>query len=60
MLHEPQHAYTERTVTYLAAAQVKRIDDYRFATRKRSEAAAVRELLDLGLQAAARQGERAA
>ena len=44
--------YTERTVTFLSTAQTQAIDDYRFATRKRSAAAAIRELLDLGLEAA--------
>jgi hypothetical protein len=53
-----QRNLTERTVVMLAPEQVERIDDWRFATRKRSESAAIRELLDLGLQVAtAARGE---
>jgi hypothetical protein len=55
-----QHKLTERTVVFLAAEQVKRIDDFRFANRYPSEAAAVRKLLDLGLEATARQTQDAA
>ena len=47
-----ERTYTERTVVFLAPEQTKAIDDHRFATRKRSEAAAIRELLHLGLKAA--------
>jgi hypothetical protein len=39
--------------------QAKRIDEFRWANRERSPAAAVRKLLDLGL-AAAKQDEKAA
>jgi hypothetical protein len=58
--HNPERPrnFTERTVAFLAAEQVKAIDDYRFATRKRSEAAAIRELIDLGLAAARVEPER--
>jgi hypothetical protein len=55
-----QRNLTERTVVMLAPEQVERIDDWRFATRKRSESAAIRELIDLGLQAAARGEAQAA
>jgi hypothetical protein len=47
-----QRKLTERTVVFLAPEQVEQIDNHRWATRKRSEAAAIRELIDLGLKAA--------
>jgi len=44
----------------LADDQVERISTFRFENRIPSEAQAFRKLLDLGLEAAARQSEREA
>jgi hypothetical protein len=48
-----EQRYTESKTIFFAHDQVKAINDWRFATRKPSEAAAVRELVELGLEAAA-------
>ena len=40
--------------------QAERIDEFRWSHRQQSQTAAVRKLIDLGLEAATRQSEREA
>lgn len=47
-----------RKMITLTASLAKAIEDYRFANRLKTEAEAIRQLLELGLKAAAERGSQ--
>ena len=50
---------TERVITPMPKPLVARVDDYRFANRVPSRSAAIRELLEAGLEAKAKASRKA-
>lgn len=50
---------TERITVLMSASELKQLDDWSFDQRIRSRGEAIRQLIALGLEAAARQKEKA-